>query len=277
MKFVGSTTASRARSDDVLDASYHGIGTTKESAQPVAGRRVDGVVDDLCVRRPIRWGQRSMGTTLGGVRWGQRSMGTTLGTDINGCGHQRTFGDRRQCKPTSASLGGRNVGDRRQCTGGDSPLGTDFSATGDSATGDRHQCVGDNVGDRRQRVDVSGYVDDGQTWRSSSFRDLDPSRSPQTYRYLQNAVLDTTKVSFSNGASATGGGTDLKPGVIGYRPRNPPSPENIEYQHERCGQYDARPQMGLQPPERHSPGKGRLLDLRHICLGTPEPARFVCP
>ena len=29
----------------------------------------------------------------------------------------------------------------------------------------------------------------GKTWRSASLRGLDPSRSPQTYRYLQNAVL----------------------------------------------------------------------------------------
>ena len=38
-------------------------------------------------------------------------------------------------------------------------------------------------------ISLSLLLHYGQAWRSSSFRELDPSRSPQTYQYLSNAVL----------------------------------------------------------------------------------------
>ena len=55
MMYVASATASRARSDDELNALYHGGGATKLSARPVATRRADGGCG-----RSLRWSSSKM-------------------------------------------------------------------------------------------------------------------------------------------------------------------------------------------------------------------------
>ncbi len=48
-------------------------------------------------------------------------------------------------------------------------------------------------------ISLSLLLHYGKAWRSASLRELDPSRSPQTYRYLQNAVL----VNFATSAAGS--------------------------------------------------------------------------